>query len=269
MEIEKLAIRAGGTAHIGPDVSWSADLGRYLFGPASRRVRAAPLMAEIRRLGGFVVPADVMRVTGLDRAHAEELLCKLVARTGGDVGVVGAAVVYRFPRLVGGRRLPAPVWEQTRLPDEVTGNDHLTDVIILAINLLVLALTGSLTLLGLSGSAWLPALSLLPFLLALFALSLPLGRLLGRRGHLAEVAAENGRRALLRVVLERPAGTTLSAHALSHVWATAARRAVTPARLLEEVRALGGELDLDDEARPQFRFPDLDHESVALRQLRA
>jgi hypothetical protein len=106
------------------------------------------------------------------------------------------------------------------------------------------------------------------FVAAVFVLAMPLARVLRRRAHLDEVAAENGRRALLRAVLVRPPGRALGAHALSHAWIAASGRSVGQRRLFDEVLALGGEPDVDSKARLYFRFPDLDHEARALGQLR-
>src|SRR5688572_6218695 len=99
MEAQMNLIRGRRTARLGRGESWLAPVACYLFGPSSPAgLRSQSLLAEIDRLDGLVVPADIMRVTGLDRADSEALLCKLAARHGGDVGVVGTAVLYRFPR---------------------------------------------------------------------------------------------------------------------------------------------------------------------------
>jgi hypothetical protein len=65
-------------------------------------------------------------------------------------------------------------------------------------------------------------------------------------------------------VRERPAGGALQAYWLSHAWIEAAGHAIPPAALAEELRAFGGEADVDAQARLQFQFPDLDREARAL-----
>jgi hypothetical protein len=265
----QLMVRTGGVAHRGTDDSLGAAVGRYLFGPPIPASAHSPVLAEIERLGGVVAPADVMRVTGLDRPAAESLLCRLAARHDGDVAVAGEAVVYRFPIRPRRRLAATPVWQQRREPEPLTGNERAVDLALLCFNLAVLVVSASIILLTLSVSSWAPAIALVPFQLAVLALSQPAARLFGRRAHLARVSAENGRRALLQAVLERSAGEPLGAHALSHVWICAAGRAITPRQLTDELSALGGEPDIDDEARLQFRFPDLDHEARALSALRS
>jgi hypothetical protein len=271
MEAQRVMVRAHGSAQIGPDQSLRASIGRYLFGPdPAPRAGASAALAEIRRLRGMITPADVMRVTGRDRRAAEALLCRLAARHDGDVAVAGQAVLYRFPALTTRPRpRPLPVWDDPRALEPVTGNDPRVDLTILFVNLLVIAASGVAILRTLAVSAAQPALALIPFLLSLLALALPMSRLAGRRSHRTQVARENGRRALLRAVLDRPPGQPLGAHALSHAWVAGSGRAIRSEELLDEVRALGGEPDVDEDARLQFRFPDLDHEARAVAALRA
>jgi hypothetical protein len=263
-------------ARLGRSESLRAPLSRYFFGPKPTSVvEPEGLLIEIDRLGGVVVPADIMRVTGSRRAAAEALLCRLAARHGGDVFVHGTAVLYSFPRLVGclprlisAGRTPRPIWEQRRQPDAVTGNRPSVDRGLVLANLSLLVLSATLAARTLSVTAWQPALATTFFAAALFALVMPLVRLLRRRAHLAEVAAENGRRALFRAVLQRRPGMSVGAHALSHAWVIGSGRAIRQSRLFEEVVALGGEPDVDSQARIHFRFPDLDHEAQALTNLR-
>jgi len=263
-------------ARLGRNESLHAPLLRYLFGPTPTLVLdPEALLVEIDRLGGVVVPADIIRVTGLRREAAETLLCKLAARHGGDVFVHGTAVLYRFPRLtislprlIFGGPAPLPVWERARLPEAITGNRPSDDRWLVVANLLILVAAATVAFRTLSSGVWQPALATLFFALGIAALAMPVVRLVRRRAHLAEIAAENGRRALVRAVLQRRPGSTLSAHALSHAWVAAAGRAVRQSRLFEEVGALGGEPDVDAQARTRFRFPDLDHEAGALTDLR-
>ena len=276
MEAQTNLLRRPSTARLGRGGSWLTPLSRYLFGPGDPvAVRTEAILLEIDRLGGVVVPADIMRITGLGRADTEALLCRLVARHGGDLGVTCTAVLYRFPRLlshsprlISRRATPAAVWDRPDRPRALTGNEPAVDFALLLTNLLVLATSALAILLTLSAGAWIPAAGVFTFALALFALALPAARALNRRAYLAHVAAENGRRGLVRAVLQRRLGSSLSAHALSHAWVAASGRVVDSRRLRAEVSALGGEPDLDEAARLSFRFPDLDHEGRVLTELR-
>jgi hypothetical protein len=276
MEPEKHLAPSRRVARRGRSESFHAPLLRYLFGPTPTLVvDPEALLVEIDRLGGVVVPADIIRVTGMKRAAAESVLCKLAGRHGGDVTVHGEAVLYRFPRLTTGLprlissgRTPRPVWEHPRLPDAITGNRPSIDRWLVLANLIILIGAATAAIRTLSASAWQPALAMLFFALGLAALAMPVMRLVRRRAHLAEIAAENGRRAIVRAVLQRRIGSTIGAHALSHAWVAAAGRAVRQSRLFDEVTALGGEPDIDGHARIHFRFPDLDYEARALTNLR-
>jgi hypothetical protein len=242
---------------------------RYLFGPEpANAVSSRAVLAEIRRLGGVVSAGDVMRVTGLSRAAAESLLCRLLARQGGDVGAVGGSVLYRFPRGERRGRPPMAIWDRPAALPPVTGNELPLDVVLTFAALLVAVTSATVIARTLSVSAWQPSLALIPLLLSLLSLAMPLCRLFARPTQVRRLALENGRRGLLRALLERPAGTPLGAHALSHVWAECAGQAIRPRQLREEMQALGGEPDVDEEARLQFRFPDLDEESRVLALLR-
>jgi hypothetical protein len=271
MKRETLEARAGGTAHLETGESWWTAIARYLFGPAPTvELGAETLLAEIRRLGGLVVAADVMRVTGLSRARAEGLLCRLLARQGGDVEVgLAGGVLYRFADVAGRARVPGPIWNQPLRSAPITGNETAVDLVLVFINLLLLALSGTALARTWSHMAWRPVLVLVPFLLSALALVLPLCRLHGRRARAQEAAVENGRRGLLRAVLERPVGAPLGAHALSHAWAASSGQAIRAPQLIDEVRALGGELDVDEQARLQFRFVTLDEELSSLVENRA
>jgi hypothetical protein len=277
MELEKHPAAPPLVARLERSESLRASLLRYLFGPKPTLVvDPHDLLVEIDRLGGVVVPADIIRVTGLKRAAAETLLCKLAARHGGDVFVHGTAVLYcfprltsRLPRLISMSRAPQAVWAHRRVPDAITGNRPSLDRWLVLSNLLILAGAAAATIFSLSASLWQPALALLFFSLGLAALAMPVTRLARRRAHLAQIAEENGRRAVIRAVLQRRIGTTIGAHALSHVWLAGAGRAVRQDRLYEELAALGGEPDVDGQARVYFRFPELDDEARALTSLRA
>jgi hypothetical protein len=271
MQAETFASAHGrGTAQRVVTETWGTAVLRYLFGPEP----SAPdgdeaVLAEIHRLGGVVAAADVMRVTGLSRARAEARLCRLLARHAGDIEVGSrGGVLYRFVGLERGVRAPAAIWERAAATPPVTGNEPAVDLVLTFFSLLALVLSGTAIIRTVASSDWQPALALVPFLLALLMLTLPLVRLQQRRALRRQVAIENGRRALLRAVLQRPVGAAIGAHALSHAWACASGKAIARQELLDEVAALGGELDVDDHARLQFRFVALDEETLSLAEER-
>jgi hypothetical protein len=264
-------VRLRGSAHRASRHRLSEALSRFIFGPPPGPDPAAEeerVCARLRGEEGAVVPADVMRLTGLDRVAAEALLCRAIARHGGFIDVDGAAVVYR---LSGRGSRPAPslpaVWEQPLAPSAVTGNRPRTDATLALLNLILLVISaaafGRLMAIG----VWWAA-ALFPLALSLATFALPLARVFGRGAERRWIARETGRRRLLRAVLARPAGAGLQAYWLSHVWIEAAGHPIAPAALVAEMRAMGGEPDLDAQARLLFRFPDLDYEARALAAAR-
>jgi hypothetical protein len=119
---------------------------------------------------------------------------------------------------------------------------------------------------------WIP----LVFSAALFAL--PLGRALRKRRETARAAAENGRRALLRLVHEGLAAGDAEIRAADarRAWVAAVANTGTGAggrvrtREIEEaVRALGGEIDVTDDGAVIYRFDTAAREERALAAARA
>jgi hypothetical protein len=237
-------------------------LGRFVFGPEVVRERVIDedrMVEAIAEMGGLVAPAHVIRSFGVGRARAETLLCRAVARQGGTVDELDGAVVYRLPTVEAPATLP-PIWRRRLVGPPVTGNRAAVDATLILLIFTVLVVSA----LAMSGAQewWTAALA--PLAASTLALVLPLARLLGRAAEQRRICRENGRRRLIRAVVERPAGGALSAHWLSHVWVEAAGHAIKPAALIHEMRTLGGEPDVDAEARLLFRFIDLDHEARAL-----
>jgi hypothetical protein len=102
---------------------------------------------------------------------------------------------------------------------------------------------------------------------------LPARRLLRRRRQQTEIAVENGRRALMALVLpESGALAELSPASARKAWLAASGQkdtdAVTP-QLEAAVRALGGEIDLDAAGAIVYRFSTEARERSALLALRA
>jgi hypothetical protein len=256
------------TAHRAQTETWGTAVLRYLFGPARpSAIGDRAVLAEIRRLNGVVSAADVMRMTGLPRAQAEARLCRLLARHAGDVEVGSrGGVLYRFVGLERTGPAPAPIWESSVVPPALTGNEPAVDLVLSFVALLVLSLSGRFIVRTVGTSDWQPALALIPFLLAFLALAMPLARLVRGRREARQAAHENGRRSLLRAVLCRPVGAPVGAHALSHAFACGAGHAIGRRALFDEVTALGGEPEVDDQARLQFRFVHLDEETLSLAE---
>jgi hypothetical protein len=280
---------------------------RFVFGPPPAvedpRERERTLLGEIRRLEGRVGPGDVMRVTGLDRAGAERELLRLVVDYDGDIQVSeGGAILYVFKALrttavAGvGAVAAAPVWNQRVALRPLTGNSAGTNVFLTALNgfnmvagavgvsagLTIERLTALLTRTHADAMMGVPLppvdgapllLGWIPLVFSAAMFVLPVTRALRRRREAARVAAENGRRALLRLVAAEPdARVELTAEEARRAWISAANGAAReprPAELEAAVRALGGEIDITDDGVVVYRFATAARERRALQEARA
>lgn len=278
---------------------------RFVFGPPpvveDPRERERRVLGEIRRLRGRVGPGDLMRVTGQEREAAERELLRLVVDYDGDVQVSDeGALVYSFKslRLTSGQSVdaaPAPVWQRRETLPALTGNGAGTNVGLAVLNGFNLSMGAVGVGMGLTidrifeliaharevavlgagapplGPAegvplllgWIP----LAFSAAMFAV--PAFRALRRRRERLRVADENGRRALMRLVLaETNPVAELAPDIARRAWATAvggdAGKADPTPRIEAAVRALGGEIDLDSEGKLVYRFTTVAREHAAL-----
>jgi hypothetical protein len=286
---------------------------RFVFGPPpvveDPRERERRVLEEIRRCEGRVAPGDVMRVTGVDRETAERDLLRLVVEYEGDIQVSDdGAIVYVFKALrttAGRGALPAPgyVWSERRAVPALTGNSASTNFVLGALNGFNLTVSGIAVAGGLTVErlfqiiehvrlvaalgpdapplvaahgvplllGWVP----LAFSAGLFLL--PARRALRRRAEKAAIAAENGRRALMRLTLAEPGGVAqLSPAVARRAWLEASGtndRAKDGDGVTKEieaaVRALGGEIDLDASGAVVYVFSTEARERSALRTLRA
>jgi hypothetical protein len=247
-----------------------------------------------------------MRVTGADRESSERDLLRLVVDYDGDIQVSDdGAIVYVFKALrttTGGASpvlAPRPVWSSRKSVPPLTGNSASTNLLLGALNgfnltVSAAAVAGGVTvervfelvqharLVGVLGPdapplaaahgiplllGWVP----LVFSTGLFLL--PARRILRRRRQKGEIAAENGRCALMRLVLAEPGGVAEVPPAEARrAWLAASGQkdtdAVTP-QIEAAVRALGGEVDLDAAGATVYRFSTEAGERRALEALRA
>ncbi len=265
-----------------PKVPFYEKVNRFVFGPPKverdPREQERLVLAELRRQKGRVAPADVMRVTGLEREEAERVLLRLVVDYQGDIEATdNGAVVYRFKDLrttaaaaAGEREMtaPPPIWTQRVPLPALTGNSGGSNVlfgVINGFNLLASSyvLANGLTierltaLIGQMGERFpqpLPPVDGIPLVLGAvpFAFSaalflLPLIRSLRRSSQKAKVARENGWRGMLKVVLTgRQGRVEMTPAELARAWITAGGKAPSENELRDAVRAAGGEVDVGD-----------------------
>ncbi|WP_394825588.1 hypothetical protein [Pendulispora albinea] len=136
------------------DVPFYEKINRFVFGPPvpapDPHAMRGRLLEEIRAQKGRIGLADVMRVTGLPREHADPLMARLMLDYEGtvEVGEQGG-ILYRFEALrrtaEGGPaaadqlwapapRRPRPAWEMPNELPPLTGNSEGANIAIAALN---------------------------------------------------------------------------------------------------------------------------------------
>jgi hypothetical protein len=271
---------------------------RFVFGPPKPArdplEEERKVLAELRRQKGRVAPADVMRVTGLDREEAERLLLRLLVDYQGELEVSDSgAIVYRFTDLRQTARAdkgqgmppPSPIWNQRAELQPLTGNtggSNFLFVLINAFNLLgsgyVIAKGYTIERLTALLSQWgeryplpLPeadgvplVLGAVPFAFSAALFLFPLLRGLRRSSERAKVARENGWRGTLRLVLTGRRGRVeLTGAELSRAWQSAAGKPPSERELRDAVHAMGGSVDLNQAGELVYKFDVVESELQA------
>jgi hypothetical protein len=267
---------------------------RFFFGPEvpdpDPRAMERRLLAEIRAQKGRIGLADVIRVTGLPRDEADPLMARLLLDYDGTVDVSEeGGIVYRFESL---RKTvdqapmdrPKPVWARLKKLVPLTGNGLGTNVLIAGLNGFNLimswfALANDLTFAKL---AWIfesaqhgprypvpaptgtaIALGVVPLIFSIALFAIPLVRAAIRPLKERRIARENGRRAMLREILENLRGGEVTDESLRRAWKEAAGTEPDDKELTREVVALGGDVDYES-GKVRYRFPDFEAEQKAL-----
>jgi hypothetical protein len=274
-------------------VPFYEKVNRFVFGPEpppeDPRERERRMLAEIRRQKGRVGVSDVMRVLGVSKKEADPFLARLMLDYDGEVEVAdNAGITYHFPDV---RRTAAAAGEaSTSLPAmlakvevaPLTGNPAGSNLLVAALNgfnlvMALVALSLGITIADLfllfeglplqaDGTAW--ALGIIPAAFSAWIFTLPLWRALKKPAERRQAAHENGRRALLRRVLDKVGFAQEAGFdeaELKEAWQKAAGEAPDEAALTRAVLEMGGDLEVAESGRTQYRFVDLEAEVAALQ----
>jgi hypothetical protein len=265
---------------------------RFFFGPKTppedddAMYRA--VVAEIRAQKGRIGLADVIRVTGKSRDEIDPLMSKLLLDYEGSVEVSEeGGIAYRFPEIrktageVEVKRAP-PIWAKQETPVPITGNAPGEDLLIGGLNAFNLLASSYVLATGLTverifamlqkvpfdklpppGTSW--ALGIIPLVFSIALFLLPLGRVALRPLRERKAKRENGRRAILRGILENAKGSGVSDKELKERYRFATGEEVSDKEITKQVVALGGDVDLGRAAEGvRYRFPDLELEARAV-----
>ena len=269
---------------------------RFFFGPdvpePDPRAMERRILAEIRAQKGRIGLADVIRVTGLPRDEADPLMSRLLLDYEGDVEVSEeGGIYYRFEALrktveEAPTSRPGPIWSLLKKLAPLTGNELGTNILIAGLN--VFNLLMSWYVIGQHYTVdklywayermqqvhrlW-PvqpppestaiALGVVPFVFSLALFAVPLARAAYRPFKERRIARENGRRAMLREILEHVGTGEITDEALRYAWKEAAGAEPESKELTREIVALGGDVDYED-GKVRYRFPDFEAEARAL-----
>lgn len=283
----------------GEDVPFYDKVNRFFFGP--REPEPDPLameklvVSEIRAKRGRIGLLDVIRVTGLPRDKADPLMARLMLDYDGEVEVSEeGGIHYRFealrktveqapPNMTESPGAPS-IWEKKKELLPLTGNGGGTNFLIVALNAFNLLASAwvmqnhltfqkiSLMIQGAPAKVIraLPpempiALGLVPLVFSLALFALPIGRALIRPLRERANRRENGRRALLREVVERrDQGHSVTDKSLAAAWRDATGEEPDPKAITREMAALGGDLEIRDSGKTRYRFPDFELSQKAL-----
>ncbi len=274
---------------------------RFVFGPreppVDERDVEKKILAEIRGQRGRIGLADVVRVTGLSREEADPLMSRLMLDYDGDVLVSDeGGITYEFKELrktVDGAApepRPWPIWSNRKQVLPVTGNPGGSNFLIsmlngvnlaastwaiaagLTISNIVQLFTG--TAIGDLPNAGIPVVfGLIPLIFSLIIFAMPIGRRIGHASKKKAVARENGRRAMLRVVLDDAEKGLVSDEKIRVAWKEAAGEEAEPTEISREVAELGGTVDMeasgDAGGTAMYRFEEFHSERAALKKQRA
>jgi hypothetical protein len=267
---------------------------RFFFGPdvtePDPRTMERRILAEIRAQKGRIGLADVIRVTGLPRDEADPLMARLLLDYDGEVEVSDeGGIVYRFEAL---RKTvdeapverPKPIWARLKRLVPLTSNTAGTNFAIAALNgfnliMSLYALSDQLTFEKIgwyiqmgqhqlaphtpppTGTAI--ALGVVPLVFSIALFALPVLRAAIRPLKEKRIARENGRRGMLKEILEHQKDGEVTDESLRRAWKEASGVEPDPKELTREVVALGGDVDYE-EGRVRYRFPDFEAEAKAL-----
>ena len=284
------------------DIPFYEKVNRFLFGPAQPPVdprgEEQRILAEIRARQGRIGISDLMRISGESKEIAETKMARLMLDYDGEVEVSDeGGITYRFPAL---RKTAAtdehhasspsaPSWAKRLELGPLTGNSWSSNFLIAALN--GVNLLGSLWAIGnqitiekltylLQGIPWemltkdmgTPwALGWIPLFFSLASFAFPLGRALWRPIEKQKAAQENGRRAILRSVLDflqrskTEKSPRMEMQTLEQAFAKEAGQKASREEITQQVVALGGDVEIDPHSgRAYYRFVDLEAEVRAL-----
>jgi hypothetical protein len=274
---------------------------RFFFGPEEKVMdqseKARMVLQEIRARQGRIGLIDVMRISGMSKSEADPFMAKLLLDHEGDVKVSEeGAIYYEFASMrktaLRENISPLPsIWQSRDYLSPFTGNSAGSNLLIAglnAFNLLMssVAISQSWTIekfryiLTFAKSGLPPELlppppegtalilGWIPFVFSLVLFAIPVLRAINRPNKKREVDRKNGRRGLLRIILNKFALGGVKEDVLKDAWAKMAEAPVNEKDFKREIIDLDGEAEISESADLVFRFKSLESELKALERAR-
>jgi hypothetical protein len=274
---------------------------RFFFGPEQKpfdRQEAVRLaLQEIRAQRGRVGILDIMRVTGLSKDEADPFMAQLMLNYDGDVHVSHeGGIFYEFPdmRKTALNETPSSVpsiWHTREKVPAFTGNPTASNALILCLNgfnliMSSVAIANNWTLekfryIFTVASQNVPPellvpppehsallLGWIPFVFSLTLFLIPVGRALMRGQLKRDIQNKNGKRGLLRTIFSKLKPEGIKEEELNRGWTEQAEAPAPEKELTREIIRLGGELELNENDAPVYRFKALEAEIKALAAAR-
>ncbi|HXW59914.1 MAG TPA: hypothetical protein VEK06_00090, partial [Myxococcota bacterium] len=241
---------------------------------------------------------DVIRVTGFSKEEADPFMAELMLNYEGEVVVSDeGGIYYEFPAM---RKTalnevvssPPPVWQYHETIPPFTGNDPGSNVLIAGLNafnlvMSTVAISNSWTIekfryIFTVASSNIPPelmppmphgtpllLGWIPFIFSSVLFLIPVVRALGRGAKKREVDAKNGKRGLIRAILNKLSINGIKEDVLKKSWMEQAKAKVDEKEFNREIVRLGGEAEINDqEAAVVYRFRAVEDEMKALKEAR-
>jgi hypothetical protein len=277
----------------GPKVPLYERVNRFFFGPHpppdEPREMERRVVEAIRAGKGRIGLADVMRVTGLPREHADPLMARLMLDYDGDVAVSEeGGIFYKFPEIrktaseLPSSRPPPAAWDSGPKPlAPLTGNSG-------GANFAIAGLNGFNLLMGLWSiengmtleraahlfdriphpivDTGLPiVLGVIPLVFSALLFVVPIGRALLRPLRRREYIEEKGRLAVLKHVLDGVhADEPVTDQSVAKAWTNATGRPADTKSLDRKLVELGGDVAIAESGQTRWRFADLETEAAAV-----
>ncbi len=274
---------------------------RFFFGPEEKpfdiNEAKRAVLQEIRAKKGHIGILDVIRVTGLSKEAADPFMAKLLVEHDGDVKVsLDGGIYYEFAAMrksaLDEQAIPAPpIWHRREKLLPFTGNRPGSNILIAGLNGFNLVMSSVAIASGwtiekfryffLAAKSGIPIdqlppppegvpllLGWIPFIFSLALFAIPVLRAMNRGQKRQKINRNNGKRGLIRVILNSLGFKAIDEGTLARGWTEQAQVPPGDKELTQEIVNLGGEAEVSEDGKVTYAFKALESELAALENAR-